>query len=137
MTSGQGGSNPFYGMRVALIAVLVGAIGSVALTIYAGRDNLHTHPMLLVLFGGWVLSPFVVLALAAVASRRWLLQTRTALHGSMVVVAVASLAVYGYVSVALPKPKVAVFVLVPPVSWRVFAAVLLAAALVARRHPRS
>ncbi len=119
---------------VALIAVFLGAVGSVALTGYAGRHNMHTPAMLLVLFAGWVLSPFVALALAIFASSRWAAFTRAALHLSAVVVTLASLALYAHVSLALPSPRTAVFVLVPPVSWLLTAAVLFAAALVARRH---
>ncbi len=121
----------------ALVAAFVGAVGSVVLTVYAGRHNMHTPPMLLVLFAGWVLSPFVVLALAIFASRRWAVRTRAALHVSAFVVTLGALALYAHVSLALPKPKTAVFVLVPPASWLFIAAVLLAAALVGRRDARS
>ena len=46
---------------IALIGVIAGAVGSVGLTLYAGRS---TPRFLLVLFVIWVLSPFVALAWA-------------------------------------------------------------------------
>ena len=55
--------------RVALIAVAAGALGSVALTLYAGRSN--NLLILKVLFTLWVLSPFVLLGLAHLLSKRW------------------------------------------------------------------
>ena len=53
---------------VALILVLAGAAGSLALMLRAGR---HTPGLLLVAFVFWTLSPFVVLAWATVVSKRW------------------------------------------------------------------
>jgi uncharacterized membrane protein YgdD (TMEM256/DUF423 family) len=52
----------------ALIALLIGAAGSFALMLYAGRN---APRFLVVLFTIWDLSPFVALALADVLSRRW------------------------------------------------------------------
>src|SRR5439155_13037577 len=46
--------------RVALIAALVGAVGSVGLLLQVGRRK-HSPPLLLALFAIWVLSPFVAL----------------------------------------------------------------------------
>ena len=51
----------------AIIAAMAGAVGSVGLTLRAGRD---TPRFLLVLFVIWVLSPFVALTWANVASQR-------------------------------------------------------------------
>src|SRR5450432_3739404 len=62
---------------VSLIAVVVGAVGSVGLMLSAGRS---TPRFLLVLFVIWVLSPFVALAWANVVSRRWSSLTRVTLY---------------------------------------------------------
>src|SRR5437867_167243 len=62
---------------MARIAVVAGAVGSVGLTLRAGRG---TPRFLLVLFVIWVLSPFVVLAWANVVSKRWSVLTRAALY---------------------------------------------------------
>ena len=61
---------------VALIAVGVGAGGSFALMLRAGR---RTPRFLLVAFVFWVLSPFAGLAWAGVVSQRWPVPTRHAL----------------------------------------------------------
>jgi hypothetical protein len=115
----------------ALIAVLVGAIGSVGLMLHAG----HPPLFLRVLFAIWVLSPFAVLMLAAMASTRWPVLTRAALHGLMLVVTLGTLAIYGVVSLGPPRAQTAfVFVVVPPASWLLTAVVLPIAALISRRR---
>ena len=53
----------------ARVAVLIGAVGSVGLTLYAGRQN--PSNLLLVAFAIWVLSPFVLIILVDSASMRW------------------------------------------------------------------
>lgn len=50
---------------MALIAAAVGAAGSVALMLHVGHRNDSSIPgILLVVFTGWVLSPFVALVVA-------------------------------------------------------------------------
>jgi hypothetical protein len=123
-------------LRVAgLGAAATGAVGSVALMLHAGRHN--NSRVLLVIFALWVLSPFVALVLADLFSRRWSLATRAMVYGVMLVVALASLASYGYVSLGPPRAKIAVvFVVVPPVSWALIAMVVAIGALISRRVSR-
>jgi hypothetical protein len=117
----------------ALIAVLAGAAGSVALMLHAGRRK-HSPPLLLALFAIWVFSPFVGLVFASIASKGWSVITRTALYGVMVVLTVGSLAIYGDVALGpLSAKTVPVFVIVPPASWLLIAIVIPIAALVSRR----
>jgi hypothetical protein len=116
----------------ALIALLAGAIGSVAFTLRAGQHN--NSRVLMVLFVLWVLSPFVAIGFASVVSKRWSALTRAALHSVTLVLALASLAIYGYVAVGPPRAKTAfVFVVVPPASWLLTAIVVPIAALISRR----
>lgn len=97
-------------------ALLVGALGSVALTLQVGHRNKSI--LLIALFAIWVLSPFVVLLLADRASKHWPVRTQKTLYGLMLVLALASLAIYGVVAFGPPRPKVAsVFLLVPLASW--------------------
>ena len=118
-----------------LIAVLVGAVGSVGLMLHAGRNN--PSRLLLVLFVLWVLSPFIVLVLANMVSKRWSVLTRATLSTVMMVLAVGSLAIYGDVALGPPRPKPAfVFVVVPPASWLLIGIVLPIVALVSRRPSR-
>src|SRR5260370_41795226 len=100
----------------ALVAVLAGAVGSVGLTLYAGRRN--DSRILIVLFALWVLSPFVALVSASVASKRWLALTRATLYSAALIVTLSSLVIYGVVALGPPRGKTAcVFVVVPPASW--------------------
>jgi hypothetical protein len=119
----------------ALIALLVGAAGSVGLTLHAGRHN--ASRILLIIFAIWVLSPFMGLVLANVVSKSWSVVTRAALHGLMLIIALGSLAIYADVALGPPRAKTAaVFVVVPPASWLLIAITLPGAALLSRRLSR-
>jgi hypothetical protein len=116
----------------ARIAVVAGAGGSVALTVYAGRHN--DSRLLVALFVIWVLSPFMALLLASLVSRRWPVLTQTTLYIAMLVVTVGSLAIYGAQAFRLPRPQAAfVFVVVPPASWLLIAVVVPIAGLMSRK----
>ena len=118
----------------ALVAVIAGAVGSVGLTLRAGR---HAPRILLVLFATWVLFPFVALLMTSVVSRRWPLLTQATLYGVMLVVTMGSLAIYRNVVLGgastNPTPT---FVLVPPASCLLIAIAISLAALIARRRTR-
>ena len=117
----------------ALIAVVAGAIASVGLMLRAGHPTLFLR----VLFGIWVLSPFVILVWAAVVSERWAVLTRAALYVVMLVIALGSSAVYGADAVWPRRSQPAfVYVMVPPVSWLLIAVVVPIAALISRRRSR-
>jgi hypothetical protein len=118
-----------------LIAVVVGAVGSVGLMLRAGQ---RSPRLLLVLFTIWVLSPFVALAWANVVSRRWSVLTRATLYGVTLVVTLGSLALYGdVVKVTSPgSPNAFVFVVVAPGSWVLMTVAVAIAALVSRRLSR-
>ncbi len=103
------------GLRfTALIALVVGAAGSLGLWIHAAK---HPPPLLIVLFVGWVLSPFVVLGIGHVVAKRWAPRTRAALYWVTLLVAVASIVIYAddAVSHRTVHPA-AVYVMVPPAS---------------------
>ena len=118
----------------ALTALAVGAGGSVALMLRAGQ---RSPGLLIVLFLGWVLSPFVLLVLADAASKRWSAFTRAALYGVMLVVAAGSLAIYADDARGHRRPQAAfVYVAVPPASWLLLATVVPIAAVMSRRSSR-
>lgn len=105
----------------ALVALVAGAAGSSAMTLYAGR---HSHaPLAVVLIAAWTLTPFVALALADAASARWPPSLRRTLWGVTLIVAAGSLAAYASVAFRA-RPSTPVFVLVAPASWMVIAAAL-------------
>jgi len=120
----------------AMIAVLVGAVASVGLMLQVGRRK-NSPPLLLALFATWVLSPFVALVFANIASKGWSVITRATLYSAMLVVTLASLAIYGSVAMGpLGAKTVPVFVIVPPASWLLIAIVVPIAALLSGRLSR-
>lgn len=100
----------------ALIAIVAGAAGSIGLMLLAGSRQRSL--VLIALFTGWVLSPFVALGWAGLVSTRWSAFIRATLYGGMVVLPVVSLLMYGGI---IPMPSgsrpAAVFLVVPLGSW--------------------
>lgn len=113
-------------MRAGIVASIAGAAAAAGLTIYAGRYRLHSPPLLLVLFALWVASPFLGILLAHFASPGWAQPREKVLRVLAVALALASCAIYAATGLLTARPKTAVFVLVPPASWLLIAAVLLA-----------
>jgi hypothetical protein len=109
----------------ALIAAPAGAVGSLALMFLVGRRQ--PSIILIVLFTGWVLSPFAALLWAEVLSKRWPVVPRATLHIVMLAITLGSLAVYGVVALGPPRPKPAsAFLIVPLASWLLIATVAAA-----------
>ena len=118
----------------ALVAALCGAVGSAGFLLRAGQ---RTPRLLLAVMALWVLSPFVALLLANVASKRWSVPARATLYSVTLVLTLGTLAVYAF-DVLWPRSAqpAFVFVLVPPVSWLFAAIVVPTAALVSGRLSR-
>src|SRR5438477_11739928 len=79
--------------RTALIGALAGAAGSLGLMFRAAHRQRSI--ILLLLFAIWVLSPFMGLIRANMASKRWSIPTRAALYSVMLVLTLGSLIIYG------------------------------------------
>ena len=119
----------------ALIAVLAGAGGSVAMMLHVGRRQ--QSRILLLLFGVWVLSPFVSAVAANSVSKHWAVVIRATLYVVMVVLTLGSLAIYGYVAFEHAKVKIGfVFLVVPLASWLLTVIVVGTAALISGRQSR-
>jgi hypothetical protein len=116
----------------ALIAVLVGAVGSVGLMLRAGQ---RTPRLLLVVFVFWVASPFVGLAWANMVSTRWSVVTRATLYSVTLILTLGTLAIYGNLVVLAPSGSSNAFrfVVVAPASWLLLALVVPIAGLISRR----
>jgi hypothetical protein len=123
------------GLRfTALIALVIGAAGSLGLWIHAAR---HPPPLIIVLFVVWVLSPFVVLGIGHVVAKRWAPSTQTALYWVTLLVTVASIAIYADDAVAHRTAHPAfVYVAVPPASWLASAIAFGVGAWMARRKQK-
>ena len=109
--------------KSGLLAIVVGGVGSVFLTLYTGRRN--PSALLMAAFAIWVLLPFVALAAADAMSTNWSALTRTVLYALMFVTAIDSLGTYGYVAFGPPRPQPAFwFLVVPPASVLLIAILL-------------
>ena len=108
-------------MRIASQgALVVGALGSVALMLLVGHRNQSI--ILMVLFAGWVLAPFAALAWADRSPKFQAASVRATLHALMLLLALVSLAAYARVAFGAPLAKpTAPFLLVPAGSWLLIA----------------
>ncbi len=116
---------------IALLGILAGAAGSLGLMLYTGSRN--ESVLLLGLFAGWVLSPFLALLVASVVSKDWSALTRVTLYCLMLVITGGSL--FGYSGVLSPpgaKPAF-IFLVVPLISWLLMAIVIPIARRLSRR----
>jgi hypothetical protein len=119
------------GFRMAaLIATVIGAVGSIGLLRHAQE---HPPPVLVVLFVIWVAAPFAALAVANIGSTRRPRPVRLTLYVGTIVVAFGSIAVYLDDNISHRTAKKAfVYVAVPPLS-AIACAVALAAVAVATK----
>jgi hypothetical protein len=109
-------------MAARIIAV-VSAACSLGFMLYAGRHN--PSVLLLVLFTGWVLSPFIALFVVDAVSRRWTIAARKAVSIFMMLIAMGSVTAYAYDAVRPGRTKAAaIFLVVPFVSWFIIAVVV-------------
>ncbi len=118
---------------LAVIAVLGGAAGSLARVLYVGQQN--DSFLLIALFVGWVLSPFVAMTAGNVIANRWSAPARVTLYYLMIFISLGSLVVYsGFLSP--PGTKGAfVFLVVPLVSWLLMGIAMLVNFVLSRRKP--
>ena len=115
---------------VAQTAAVIGAVGAVALTLYAGRDN--GLPFLMILMSGWVFAPFFGYAVIRKIAGRRSSFPLASIDGVVIVIAVVALAIYAQ-NVLHPRSSkpAAVFVAVPIASWAVMLIVVAVASFIA------
>ena len=129
-------SNSLVGrLRVAaLIVMAVSVPVSIGLFLRAGQ---RTPRLLLLGMAFWVLSPFAILVWANVVSKHWSILTRATVYCVTMLIAIATLAVYGDDALGHRRAQAAfVYVMVPPVSWLFMAVTIPVAAFVSRRRSR-
>ena len=127
MAGGAGGLG-----TAARVALLGGAAGSIALMLRAGSRQ--RSALLILLFTGWVLSPFLGLALANLRAPRWSPRMRTALHATMIAVSCLCLALYTMHAVRGAMKAGFVYLVVPAAAWLLIAVALGVNALVSTRR---
>lgn len=116
----------------ARAALLAGAAGSLALMLRAGARQRSL--LLIALFTGWVLSPFLALAIANLRARSWPPRIRRALHAAAIGVAALCLGVYGFNAATGTMKAGFVYLVVPAAAWLVIGVTVAAAAAV-RQQP--
>jgi hypothetical protein len=116
---------------LARVALLAGAAGSIALMLRAGARQRSV--LLILLFTGWVLSPFLALALANVRAARWPARVRTALYAAMIGVSALCLAIYGMHAVRGVMKAGFVYLVVPAAAWLLIVVAVGINAVFARR----
>lgn len=100
---------------IAIILVIIGAIGALIFTIQAGHKNKSI--LLPVLFMMWVLSPYFALLLANFKFRYNSVTPRIVLNVLMIIISIVSLLGYnGILNLSGAKPA-AVFLITPLISW--------------------
>jgi hypothetical protein len=109
----------------------IGALGSVAFTIYTGRHN--SSVLLICLFVLWVLSPFAGLVIALRSADAARAGIGSAVRASALVIILCSLGLYGTVAMSTPGHHTAfAFLAVPGASWLAILPMLLAVRLARR-----
>jgi hypothetical protein len=109
---------------------VLGACGSLGITLWVGRN---APRVLLAMFFVWVASPFAALLIAARSSHPWAATSRPILPSIVLLMTLASLAVYTLAATRWTRPTPA-FLMVPLASWLLIAAVLGRAAWTARQR---
>jgi len=112
---------------IAVLMVLAGAAGSLGFTLYTGRHN--PSVVLILLFAGWVVSPFIALLLINVITKRWQLFDRLILYHLMVIITLGSMIIYSGLWSPQNARTAFVFLVVPLLSWTLMGLILLAARL--------
>lgn len=110
--------------KTAVLAVLAGAGGSLGFTVYTGRHN--DSVVLLLLFAGWVVTPFITLLLVNTVARRWSSLKRLILYSVMLLITIASLILYSGLWTPTGAKPAFVFLFVPLLSWFVMGIAFLA-----------
>jgi hypothetical protein len=118
---------------VAAWIVVAGAGASLVFMLHAARRQ--QSRLLLLLFGLWVLSPFLAALVAGWVSRRWSSAIQRAVDVLMVLLALASCVIYGTVAFGNLSVKIGfIFLIVPLASWAFMLLAFGTAALISSRH---
>ena len=110
---------------ISLVIVLVGIVASLVLVLYNGRNNKSV--LLIALFVGWVLSPFIALLITHKVSKRWTDFARKILYSLMLMITIFSLLGYSGVLIPAGTKTAFVFLVVPLISWVLIAVLILIA----------
>ena len=133
MVGGMGADGDTVWRRAAPWVLAIGAVVSAALVLYATR-RVGAPPLLQVLFAGWVVAPFGLLAAGLARAPRWPAPVCDTLATVSVIVGVASVIAYGVGTFGVSRPRAPVFVLGPPITSVVAVVAVIVAAVRAGRR---
>ena len=108
-------SNPNLLQIMAIIFAFIGAIGSLYFMFRAGRNQKSI--LLMVLFTGWVLSPFLGMLWATKTSNRWIIPARESIYWLMIILAIGSLVAYSGSLLPSGTKTAFIFLVAPFTSW--------------------
>jgi hypothetical protein len=115
MTEVKINTTPNFLRIIALVVFAIGWIVSLGFTLHAGHNNRSVF--LVILFLGWVSSPFLGQLVAASLSRHRPVVTRKAFYILMILLSIGSVVGYsGVLSPAGMKPAF-IFLVIPLISW--------------------
>ena len=120
-------SNPNLLQIMAIIFAFIGAIGSLYFMFKAGRNQKSI--LLIVLFTGWVLSPFLGMLWATKTSNRWIIPARESIYWLMIILAIGSLVAYSGALLPSGTKTAFIFLVAPFTSW----VVIVIGILISRR----
>ena len=101
--------------KIAFAILLIGAVGSLCLVLNAGRN---APVLLIILFTGWILTPYVALVFLNFFSKLQTIIAPSMLHWLMLLISVGSLLCYSLTfSQHNGKPATGIFLIVPFISW--------------------
>jgi glycerol-3-phosphate acyltransferase PlsY len=124
-------SNQSFLRAMALIAMLIGAIGSLYFMFNAGRNQKSV--LLLGLFTAWVFSPFVGLLIAKIYFNRLTVSARSSLYWLMLALTICSLVSYSNIFIPPQTKPAFIFLIVPLASWFLIVTVFLIAKRISRK----
>ena len=99
---------------IALAIDSIGAIGSLYFMFNASRNQ--NSILLITLFTGWVISPFISFFVANKISNRWTPRTRSNLYWLTIILTIGSLVVYSGVLMPSKTKLTFIFLVVPLIS---------------------
>jgi|SRR5450432_2016061 len=115
MTTAKINTSPSFLRIFTVTIIVIGGIISNGFTLHAGHNNRSV--LLILLFLGWVSSPFIGLLVACFLSSRWPVVTRKPLYIGMILLVICSVIGYsGVFSTAGMKPAF-IFLVIPLISW--------------------
>ncbi|MEO7045418.1 MAG: hypothetical protein ABI091_08960 [Ferruginibacter sp.] len=115
---------------LAMTVAVIGATCSLYFMFIASRGQKSV--LLIVLFTGWILSPFAGLFLADKICKLWTASSRSLLYWLMIILTIGSLVAYSGAFNTLKTKNAFRFLIVPLISWLIMTIVIL----IARRQSR-